>query len=418
MFSEFRPAVEQVLKDVNVRRTSRFGELVRDELASGTPAIHHHSPDKKRLDALYDLRSHYLDWELGTGYVGFFSENAGTRYTFTRRLEVVLQMLSDLPTPCPSQEGNSRIIVSPPCPSQEGNSRIIVSPPCPSQEGNSRIIVSPPCPSQEGNSRNGTDSNSSLEGGQGDVFPSWEGQGVGFQPRILEIGCGAGILCLELARRAEWVVGIDISHVVLDFANRVKDEVQYKNISFQHGDAENLAFGDKCFDLVICSEVLEHLLSPQKALREMRRVLKKDGTLILTTPCAVSLSDIFMDLFRLVNPHVESEKDVQFDKKTYLAAQRKGEQIPAGDFMRIHSRFRYQDLETMFQQAGFEVQQAVGTVFAFPPHYQVFYRYCPGFLLPGVRLLENVLNRLGIFQRFGSVTTCFLLKQGEFNTEP
>ncbi len=337
MFLALRPAVEHILESFNIRQTTQFRQFVRDELSEVNYHVQNRYPDKKRLNELYELRSRFLDWELGTGYLGFFSENAGTRYTFTQRLAALFQML---PAPLTQRESNDKRF------------------------------------------------------------------------QVLEIGCGAGLLCLELAQKASIVVGIDISHFILDFASKVKDYIQYNNVFFQHGDAESLAFQDETFDLVICSEVLEHLLAPQKTLAEIRRVIKKDGTMILTTPCAASLSDLSMSIFRIFNKHIESEKNVHFDKKTYLATQRGGEDIAEDTFVRVHKRFRYYDLAAMFRNAGFEIEQAVGTVFAFPPHYQVFYRYCPGFVLPAVRLMEHLLNRVHLFQQFGSVTTCFRLKPG------
>ncbi len=333
MFEKFQRAVERTLQRFTIKDTTQFTQLVRDELSDISPDIHQSSPNARQLHTLYELRARFLDWELGTGYLGFFSRNPGTRYTFTRRLEVVFQML-----------------------------------------------------------------------------PSLE------RVKILEIGCGAGLFCLESARQATTVIGIDISLFVLDFARQVKDEVHSQNVSFQQGDAEQLAFRDETFDLVICSEVLEHVPDPQRALAEIRRVTKPGGTVILTTPSAVSLSDLFMGLFRVFNKHIESEKDVHFDKKTYLAMQRinreQSENIDNTIFVRIHERFSFPALLTMFHQAGLNVEQAHGTVFAFPPHYQIFYRYCPGWALPAIRLLEQVLNRVHIFQRWGSVTTCFTLKAG------
>ena len=339
MFATLQPAVENALLSFGVVRSTNFPEFVRDELStipSDTRLLH---PDKKRLEKLYELRARYLDWELGTGYLGCFSKNAGTRYAFTRIGETVAHLCSHVKS------------------------------------------------------------------------------GI----RVLEIGCGAGLLCLELAKTAKIVVGIDISHFVLDFANTVKQYIQCKNVSFQVGDAEALMFRDQTFDLVVCSEVLEHLISPGKALAEIQRVLKKDGTVILSTPCAVSLSDITMGMFRIFNKQIESEKSVHFDKKTYLAVKRNADkQLPRlgktpgvlqdETFIRVHERFRYRALVTMFRNADFEVEHALGAVFAFPPHYQVFYRYCPTMLLPAIRILEQLLNKLHVFQKFGSVTTCFRLK--------
>ena len=339
MFAEFQPAVEKVLQLFDVARSANFKETIRDELSEVTPNPQGAIPDERSLRELYELRSQHLDWELGTGYLGFFSEHPGTRYTFTRRMEVVSQIFPEL------------------------------------------------------------DSNF----------------------RILEIGCGAGLLCFKMAQTAKTVVGIDISFFVLDFANKVKEYVQYENVSFQIGDAEHLTFQDRVFDLVICSEVLEHLISPEKAMSEMRRVVKETGTIILTTPAAISLSNISMSLVRIFNKQIESEKPIHFDKKAYLAMKRsEDKKLPEFSktpgvlndetFIRIHERFRYRDLITMFHNTGFAVEQAAGAVFAFPPHYQVFYRYCPAVILPFIRGLERLLNRVHLFRRFGAVTTCFRLK--------
>ena len=362
-FSSLQPAVEHVLRSAHVQSASLFGQVLRDELTEIPQLIPHTIPQNRSLHELYELRARYLDWELGTGYLGFFAKNDGTRYTFTRRLEVVQQMLARY------TEGSSN------------NTNIT-----------NGMYARDDQHRESDTLRFTGEKNRTL--------------------RILEIGCGAGLLCFDLAHSAKTVVGIDISHFVLDFANNVKEYLQCDNVFFQQGDAEHLAFADNTFDIVVCSEVLEHVLEPQRALAEMRRITKLDGTVILTTPCAISLSDVCMNLLRLICPSIESEKDVHFDKKTYLALQRQGKQHNTETFLRVHTRFHYKKLLTMIQHTGFEVQQAVGAVFAFPPHYQVFYRYCPAFLFPAIRAMEALLNRMHVFQRFGSVTTCFRLAPG------
>jgi SAM-dependent methyltransferase len=64
------------------------------------------------------------------------------------------------------------------------------------------------------------------------------------------------------------------------------------------GDAHSLPFEDNKFDLILCTEVLEHLHSPQIAISEMHRVLKKDGLLILTTRFIFPLHDSPNDFYR------------------------------------------------------------------------------------------------------------------------
>ena len=64
------------------------------------------------------------------------------------------------------------------------------------------------------------------------------------------------------------------------------------------GDTHYLPLIDESFDVVLCTEVLEHLKEPQKAIDDMRRVLKKGGKLILTTPFIFPLHDTPSDYFR------------------------------------------------------------------------------------------------------------------------
>ena len=59
-------------------------------------------------------------------------------------------------------------------------------------------------------------------------------------------------------------------------------EDKEKDVSF--GDVNNLQFEDDSFDNVICLEVFEYLITPQKAIEEIYRVLKKEGTLVLSCP--------------------------------------------------------------------------------------------------------------------------------------
>ncbi len=96
--------------------------------------------------------------------------------------------------------------------------------------------------------------------------------------RILDLGCGTGFNLYMLREFGE-VYGIDISEEAL----KICKKNGFKNVKL--GDAHNLdCFGDNFFDLVIAVELFEHLEDDLKALAEVRRVLKKDGLLIGTTP--------------------------------------------------------------------------------------------------------------------------------------
>lgn len=119
------------------------------------------------------------------------------------------------------------------------------------------------------------------------------------EDKVLDLGCGAGIFTLEMARIAKEVVGIDFASNVVDFANRLK-KVEYRrfkliedyrkqdfktdkipNVSFQIGDAEELPFKDQTFNLIVAQDLIEHLPAPVRAISEMYRCLQDKGKIIL-----------------------------------------------------------------------------------------------------------------------------------------
>ena len=96
---------------------------------------------------------------------------------------------------------------------------------------------------------------------------------------ILDVGCGSGELLQRLKDKD--VYGVDVGK---EFIRYCLSHCGYAKVSKQN--AEHLDFSSCSFEDVICSEVIEHLESPMKALREFHRVLKPNGRLILTTPRA------------------------------------------------------------------------------------------------------------------------------------
>jgi ubiquinone/menaquinone biosynthesis C-methylase UbiE len=82
------------------------------------------------------------------------------------------------------------------------------------------------------------------------------------------------------------------------FKNRVGFDVREGKGVDVVGDAHNLPFADGEFEQVLCTEVLEHLHTPERALAEMGRVLEPGGVLILTTRFIFPLHDVPGDYFR------------------------------------------------------------------------------------------------------------------------
>jgi SAM-dependent methyltransferase len=99
--------------------------------------------------------------------------------------------------------------------------------------------------------------------------------------RVLDAGCGAGYGSAELARAAEWVVGVDRAPEAVQYA---RTHFANTNLSFAEAVCEALPHAAASFDLVVAFEVIEHLSDWRGFLREARRVLAPNGQLVVSTP--------------------------------------------------------------------------------------------------------------------------------------
>lgn len=104
--------------------------------------------------------------------------------------------------------------------------------------------------------------------------------------RVLDIGCGYGYGSALLAGVAARVDGIDFHAPAIASARR---EYPADNLHFHHHDANTrLPFEDGVFDLVVSSEVLEHIHHQEGLLNEIKRVTRLGGSVILKTPNALN----------------------------------------------------------------------------------------------------------------------------------
>jgi ubiquinone/menaquinone biosynthesis C-methylase UbiE len=95
---------------------------------------------------------------------------------------------------------------------------------------------------------------------------------------ILDVGCGTGTLLFRLqAQTNATLAGLDISTQMLALARQKLGAA----VDLRQGDSENLPWETHCFDLVCCTFSFHHYPQPDRALAEMRRVLKPGGALLL-----------------------------------------------------------------------------------------------------------------------------------------
>jgi SAM-dependent methyltransferase len=101
--------------------------------------------------------------------------------------------------------------------------------------------------------------------------------------RILDCGCGPGSITVGLAHWAPdgQTVGIDIGAEQLDGARARARDLGVENVAFRQGDIFALPFEDDSFDVVFSQTVLYHIPAPEKALAEIKRVLRPGGLVAL-----------------------------------------------------------------------------------------------------------------------------------------
>ncbi len=102
--------------------------------------------------------------------------------------------------------------------------------------------------------------------------------------KILDIGSADGVFTKVILDKSEAkeIIGIDVLKTSVEWANR--HWAKYKKLKFKLGDAHNLNFKANTFDAVFALEVMEHVFEPQKVFKEIKRVLKKNGYVIILVP--------------------------------------------------------------------------------------------------------------------------------------
>lgn len=107
---------------------------------------------------------------------------------------------------------------------------------------------------------------------------------------VLDAACGSGYGSFEISKYAKNVIGIDISSDSIEYA---KNNYLARNLSFNVSSVTEMPFSNNEFDVVVSFETIEHISEDQQILflKQIKRVLKEDGILIISTPDKLNYSD-------------------------------------------------------------------------------------------------------------------------------
>lgn len=96
--------------------------------------------------------------------------------------------------------------------------------------------------------------------------------------KLLDVGCASGWFLSQVHGRYPYLkcFGVDVYQKAIEHAQK-----SYSQFSFSQADAHYLPFQEGFFDIVICFNVLEHVINPQKVMKEIKKVVKKNGVVII-----------------------------------------------------------------------------------------------------------------------------------------
>jgi ubiquinone/menaquinone biosynthesis C-methylase UbiE len=116
--------------------------------------------------------------------------------------------------------------------------------------------------------------------------------------RVLEVGCGAGLMAIAMATRGSLVEATDSTPAMVELTRRNAAQAGLASrLTASIADAHNLAYPDAMFDVVVALGVLPWLHSPTVGLKEMTRVLRPGGYLVANTDNRARLTHLVDPLF-------------------------------------------------------------------------------------------------------------------------
>lgn len=227
--------------------------------------------------------------------------------------------------------------------------------------------------------------------------------------RVLDVGCGSALVADRLVDTDALYVGTDlgghqVSYGASKHLARTDGELR---CGFARSTAEQLPFADATFDVVIMSEVIEHLLRPEVAVWEIARVLRPGGTFVMTTNNAseMPLRSPLSHLFAWIEKAVGMDRPSLISLRPWVWPEAVDPELTpdgAPPVFLPHTHHIALETRTMFAAAGLDAVRT--STFEFPPPQSKTARWLEARGEAGRRavdLIEVVCRSLPVVRRLG-----------------
>ena len=226
---------------------------------------------------------------------------------------------------------------------------------------------------------------------------------------LLDLGCGAALVADLLSDLPLRYVGLDYGghHIESAAAKHSNQNTGRLSASFVRGDAEFLPFADGSFDVIVWSEVIEHLMRPELAVWEVARVLRPGGLLVMTTNNAseMPLRSPLSDPLAFLEKALGFRHDWLISHRPWVwpwPIDRAVLPDSSPDVWMPHTWHKQAETSRMFAAAGLETVHA--STFEFPPPQSASARWLDKRGRLGQQLVdvvEAVCQRLPLVSRLG-----------------
>jgi len=190
--------------------------------------------------------------------------------------------------------------------------------------------------------------------------------------RVIDVGCGSALVADRIRDLDADYLGFDFGGHHIEYASKKYADITDRNLGTQfcRGDAQKLPFADSSADVVVFSEVIEHLLQPELAVWEIARVLRPGGVLIMTTNNAseVPLRSPLSHLFAWLEKAIGADHPELISLRPWVWPYPVDREIlPEGspDVYVPHTHHIQAETRAMFAAAGLDTFK--WSTFEFPP---------------------------------------------------